>query len=66
MWNSLCDTLTPESAQAFLDSLPDDLKAVIRAEYGLARDGFVPPPETEFREVKQVIARWCEEASQGS
>jgi hypothetical protein len=61
MWGSVFETLTPKSAWSFLESLPEDLKAVIREEYnGLARDRFLPSHNAEHREVKQVIARWCE------
>jgi hypothetical protein len=62
MWVPIFEQLTPESAWGFFASLPGDLQAVIRAEYnGLARYRFLPPHDAEYPELKQVIARWCEE-----
>jgi hypothetical protein len=62
MWIPLLTTLPPESAWGFLDSLPDDLKLVIRQEYfGLARYRFQPPEPTADSEVAKVIAQWCEQ-----
>jgi len=62
MWLRIFETLHPESARHFLDSLPDDLKLLIRKEYyGLARYRFEPPEDTADLKVAKVIARWCEE-----
>jgi CheY-like chemotaxis protein len=62
MWLRVFETVRPESARVFLDSLPDDLKVLIRKEYyGLARYRFEPPEETADLKVAKVIARWCEE-----
>jgi hypothetical protein len=61
MWLPLFSTLAPESALSFLDSLPEDLKLVIRQEYfGLAHYRFQPPAPTADLEVAKIIAQWCE------
>lgn len=62
MWLPIFETLIPESAPGFLDSLADDLKILIRQEYfGLARYRFRPPVATSDLKVAQVIAQWCEQ-----
>ena len=62
MWLRIFETLQPESARAFLDSLPDDLKLLMRQEYfGLARYRFEPPEVTAELIVAKIIAQWCEE-----
>jgi hypothetical protein len=62
MWLPLFGTLPADSARTFLDSLPDDLKFLIRREYfGLAHYRFRPPQGTADLEVSKVIAKWCEE-----
>ena len=62
MWLRIFETLRPESTRHFLDSLPDDLKVLIRKEYyGLARYRFESPEATADLKVAKVIGRWCEE-----
>ena len=62
MWLRIFETLQPESTRAFLDSLPDDLKLLMRQEYfGLARYRFEPPEVTAELIVAKIIAQWCEE-----
>jgi hypothetical protein len=62
MWIPLFTTLPPESARGFLESLPDDLKLLIRQEYfGLAWYRFQAPEPTADLEVAKIIAQWCEQ-----
>jgi hypothetical protein len=62
MWLRIFETLRPESARPFLDSLPEDLKLLMRREYfGLARYRFEPPEITAELIVAKIIAQWCEE-----
>ena len=62
MWFRVFETLQPETTRAFLDSLPDDLKLLMRQEYfGLARYRFEPPEVTAELIVAKIIAQWCEE-----
>jgi hypothetical protein len=65
LWASVFGSLKPDNAVEFLDSLPDDLKALLRDEYRKPASHrlFEPPHDSDFPELKRVVKAWLERES---